>query len=78
MAKPRRRSNSFADQKIDLKSKFELVESDPLFDERIHGASAIAEEEEDTASLDLDKSSTTSSGESSFESAEDESPVLHK
>jgi hypothetical protein len=79
MAKPRRRSNSFADQKIDHKSKFEMIESDPVFDERIHGASAIAEEEEeDVASLDLDKSSSTSSGESSFESIGEDDALHHK
>ena len=70
MVKPRRRSNSSVDHAKDFKSKFEKVEPEPLFDENIHGASAIAEEE-DTASLDLDKSSSASSGESSFESIEE-------
>jgi len=68
--KPRRRSNSFVDHTKDFKSKFETIEADPLFDEHIHGASAIAEEE-DLASLELDKASSASSGTNSIESIEE-------
>jgi len=41
-----------------------------MFDEHIHGASAIAEEE-DLAGLELDKASSASSGTSSIESIEE-------
>lgn len=70
MTKPRRRSNSFAEHTKDYKSKFEMIEPDPLFEEHIHGASAIADEEE-SAELDLDKSSTSSSFESIEEGVEE-------
>jgi len=71
MVKPRRRSNSFADHGKNTKSKFEAVEEDPIFDEHIHGASAIAEEDtEDIEGLELDKSSTGSSTESLEEGVE--------
>ena len=73
MVKPRRRSNSFADHGKNTKSKFEAVEEDPMFDEHIHGASAITIAEEDTEDVDgleLDKSSTGSSSESVKEGVE--------
>ncbi|GAB7356909.1 hypothetical protein MBLNU459_g7765t1 [Dothideomycetes sp. NU459] len=55
--KPRRRSNSFsvAPGHDNLKSKFEHVEHEPVFEEEIHGASALDFENE------LEKQSTSSS-----------------
>jgi len=57
------------DHTKDFKSKFETIEADPLFDEHIHGASAIAEEE-DLVGLELDKASSANSG-NSIESIEE-------
>jgi len=58
MTKPRRRSNSFstaAGHVSMMKSKFETIEHEPVFEEEIHGAGAY----EDGA--DLEKETTLSS-----------------
>jgi len=61
--KPRRRSNSFsvAPGHDSLKSKYETVEQVPVFEEEIHGASALEFDNE------LEKQSTSSSMDSVHE-----------
>lgn len=65
MAKPRRRSNSFslAAGHSALKTKFETVEPEPVFEEEIHGPSAADFGTPDMADsgYDLEKASTGSS-----------------
>ncbi|TKA78415.1 hypothetical protein B0A49_01379 [Cryomyces minteri] len=62
MTNPRRRSNSFskAPGHNEFKTKFETIESDPVFEEELHGPTA------DDA-LDLEKQSTHSSSGSAEE-----------
>lgn len=63
MAKPRRRSNSFVAERANtFKTKFDVNEPEPVFEETIHGATAedyIDEEME--GHNELEKHSTTSS-----------------
>ncbi|KAL2352776.1 hypothetical protein BJ546DRAFT_1079391 [Cryomyces antarcticus] len=62
MTNPRRRSNSFskAPGHNEFKTKFETIESDPVFEEELHGPTA-----DDV--LDLEKQSTHSSSGSAEE-----------
>jgi hypothetical protein len=57
MNNARRRSNSSIHQIRDFKTKFETIESEPVFEEELHGA--IGEE--------LEKQSTTSSSNKSID-----------
>lgn len=72
MANPRRRSNSSshsASMKA-FKTKFETVEPEPVFEEEIHGAPRPTVHEDD-GSVDLEKTSTGSTGTSGSIEEED-------
>jgi hypothetical protein len=62
---PRRRSNSFSHGHSlkDFKTKFETIETDPVFEEEVHGPSEedLRQAAEDSSGYDLEKESTTSS-----------------
>lgn len=60
MTNPRRRSNSFHQSQKELKTKFETIEAEPVFEEELHGAPQGSEDTGD-ASIDLEKESTHSS-----------------
>jgi len=64
ITKPRRRSNSQSNP-LDLKTKFEINEADPVFEEELHGAPAKTDKDEDGEAL-----STSSTNESHAESTE--------
>lgn len=60
-AKPKRRTNSFTHTTNNLKSKFEVAEEAPLFEEGIHGATAPDFQNELQEMEKLEKRSTSSS-----------------
>ena len=60
----RRRSNSFADHPTGFKTKFETVETEPVFEEDIHGPLVEEHEGEEALGQELDKASTSGSVES--------------
>jgi len=69
MTNPRRRSNSSTHRREDFKTKFETRESEPVFEEELHGAPT---EEDDYADAEKDLS-TASTSSSSIE--EDDAAV---
>ncbi|KAI5294728.1 hypothetical protein KEM52_003338, partial [Ascosphaera acerosa] len=48
--KPRRYSNSSTHDIRDFKSKYEVQEPEPVFEESIHGASAVSDDQSSSAS----------------------------
>lgn len=52
MAKVRRRSNSSTLNARDLKTKFETIEPEPVFEEEVHGPMGEELEKQSTASTD--------------------------
>lgn len=60
MTNPRRRSNSFHQPQNQLKTKFETIEAEPVFEEELHGAPQGSEDMGDV-NIDLEKESTNSS-----------------
>ena len=66
MANPRRRSNSssHATTTAAFKTKFETVEPEPVFEEELHGAPHVTAQPEEEGSMDLEKTSTDSTGSS--------------
>jgi len=64
ITKPRRRSNSQSSP-LDLKTKFEINEADPVFEEELHGAPQKTDKDEDGEAL-----STSSTSDSHPESSD--------
>ena len=60
MTNPRRRSNSSTVVAKDFKTKFEAIDPEPVFEEKLHGP-IRGEDEKDDAEKDLSAVSTTSS-----------------
>lgn len=70
MTNPRRRSNSFHTPQQTVKTKFETIEPEPVFEEELHGPPAA--DAIDDAGAELEKASTGSS------SVEDEDLAMGK
>ena len=57
MTNARRRSNSSTHQLKDFKTKFETLETEPVFEEELHGPGAMGEDLEKQSSASSDNKS---------------------
>lgn len=72
MSNPRRRSNSFVVERANtFKTKFEVNEPEPVFEETIHGATASDYVDEEMEGHELEKHNTVDSSSSSVDSLDE-------
>jgi len=72
MSNPRRRSNSFVVERANtFKTKFEVNDPEPVFEETIHGATASDYVDEEMEGHELEKHNTVDSSSSSVDSLDE-------